>query len=953
MNLSRLTLWGVATVIYLAVLAIRPGTPIAGAMSLSVFIVWPLLAAAACLGTRRRVAPASQRGWALFGAACITWSAGSGLWSVGTPLLGVAADLLYVVYCLLCIAAATSFPLPQQRLRTRRLVRLDVVVVALTVGITYWTWVVPVYNAARTHGSLLGATWMAVNAVFLAVVLVRATRGQAGRRVVWALTVGATLALTGADAIYQLQLIDLSYRIGQPLDGLWAVGFVTLGAAALHRRTYPAARSMVGSATTLGGDIVVYGATCAAGLTLIWRGAADGLTPFILISAVLLVAASTLRHIAIAADYADLTRRLQDTTQELGETLASYQTALRVGRVAAWEWRAADDRVRWSPHSEQILGAAPAAFPEWLAMVHPDDRAMARARVVGALRGAQPYDMELRIVRPDGAILWIAATATVERGDDGRATAMVGNIIDITPRKVSELELQETTALLEHVMTASPIHIFAGTVVAGRYEPSYVSENISRLLGGRVDDYRNGDRAWDRLVHPDDLELAVASNRRAIAEGHSEHEVRMRHADGRYLWFRTVLRVTPSDGAGPQGYVGCIIDVTAYRHTEQQLRQAQKMEAVGQLAGGIAHDFNNLLTAVSGYAEQAQTHTGAGTPAHAALREVLVATSQAATLVDQLLTFSRRQEVRACDLDVRAAVAGMAGILRTSLGDAIDLRILTGATCGSVRLPAGQLEQLLLNLTVNARDAMPRGGSLTITACDVRLEPATAGHHGLAAGPYVAIDVSDSGEGMSQETLAHAFEPFFTTKPVGSGTGLGLATVYGIVTQAGGAVTIDSIPGGGTTASVLLPAVEAVPAPSAEPPAPGRVEHGRRATVLLVEDQPQVRALVTAALEREGHRVVAAGDGLEALERLSACQAPPDLLLTDVVMPGMNGVDLAEQVTAARPDVPVIFMSGFADIPAPQLTGGHTFLRKPFSIAELRATVAAALSSEAGVPVTS
>jgi signal transduction histidine kinase/ActR/RegA family two-component response regulator len=397
--------------------------------------------------------------------------------------------------------------------------------------------------------------------------------------------------------------------------------------------------------------------------------------------------------------------------------------------------------------------------------------------------------------------------------------------------------------------------------------------------------------------------------------------------------FPVEISLSPVDTpAGRQVFV-TIVDTTERKRLELDLRQAQKMESIGQLAGGIAHDFNNLLTAIRGYGELARAELRAGDPAASDLDQVLVAADRAAELTRQLLAFSRRQVLQPRVLDVGEAVGRLAPMLRRLLGEHIDLAVEGTHGLSHVRVDPGQLEQVIVNLAVNARDAMLQGGQLTIETADVEFgADYAATHPEVVAGRYVVLAVSDTGSGMDEETRARAFEPFFTTKEPGRGTGMGLATVHGIVKQSGGFIDVYSEPGRGTTFRIHFPRVDepvtADGGPSEAPKSSGTE------TILLVEDDAAVRAYARRALRAHGYTVAEAANGAQALALATQPGARIDLLMTDVAMPAMNGPELAERLRSERPGLRVLYVSGFAEdhfgrsaIPAEDVA----FLPKPFS----------------------
>jgi two-component system cell cycle sensor histidine kinase/response regulator CckA len=372
----------------------------------------------------------------------------------------------------------------------------------------------------------------------------------------------------------------------------------------------------------------------------------------------------------------------------------------------------------------------------------------------------------------------------------------------------------------------------------------------------------------------------------------------------------------------------------ALRQSEKQFRQSQKMEAVGRLAGGIAHDFNNLLTIIMGYSQVLLTELGPQHPLRGKIEETLKAGERAATLIRQLLTFSRKQSLDPKILSLNTAVTSLESLLRRLIGEDIQLVSKLDPTNGRLRADQAQLEQVLVNLVVNARDAMPKGGTLTIETAQVELTRSPVYHlTPLPPGPYVRLAVSDTGCGMDRMTQSHIFEPFFTTKGEGKGSGLGLSTVFGIVTQSGGAIDVTSRVGHGTRFDLYFPSVESDILTTAPTQPLGQPQRGTE-TILLVEDEPSVRTLVRDELRKLGYRVVEAKNGVEACLLATQQAASLQLLLTDVVMPGMGGRELAQHLSVIKPDLRTLFISGYMDdvgIMAGQEEGTSSFLQKPFT----------------------
>jgi len=547
----------------------------------------------------------------------------------------------------------------------------------------------------------------------------------------------------------------------------------------------------------------------------------------------------------------------------------------------------------------------------------------ARDGVVEAVQSGRESPYEAEGLRRDGS-RFVGELIGRMAPYRGRLVRMAA-IRDVTERKRAEAALQSSERQLREVVDNAPI-VFFSWDPEGRF---LLSEGRGLEALGLKPGEVVGRTVFE--VYREHPEL-LASARRALAgEAFSAPaEIGGQRFD---VWYSPVR-----DARGTlTGVIGVATDVTEKQVLEAQLRQAQKMEAVGRLAGGIAHDFNNLLTAILSYADFLLGGLGADHPAREDAEEVRRAALKAADLTRQLLAFSRRQVLQPKLIDLNAVVIEMEKLLRRLIGEDVTLHTALGGNLGVVRADPSQVEQVIVNLAVNARDAMPRGGTLTIATANADADEVRG--HGrvvVAPGRYVMLRMSDSGEGMDAATRARLFEPFFTTKEQGRGTGLGLATVYGIVKQSGGYIWVESEAGRGSAFTIYLPCVEAAAVPAGAA-APRREAASGEETILLVEDDDAVRSLTRRTLVGQGYRVIEAANAAEALRAAAAHEGPLDLLLTDIVMPGMNGRELAEALVTTRPGTALLFVSGYTDdaLIRGETDGAAPFLQKPFSSAAL------------------
>jgi two-component system cell cycle sensor histidine kinase/response regulator CckA len=528
--------------------------------------------------------------------------------------------------------------------------------------------------------------------------------------------------------------------------------------------------------------------------------------------------------------------------------------------------------------------------------------------------------------------------------------ASVGGQIAIAiDRKRAEEELRSAETRFRTLVEQLPaITYVAEFGAAGPW--SYVSPQIETLLGFSSEEWMTDPEAWVKCLHSEDRERVLGEEEQSWQSGEPfRSEYRMIARDGRVLWCRDEATVMSDQAENKNLMLGVIHDITQSRHLEEQLRQSQKMEAVGRLAGGVAHDFNNLLMVIKGNSEMILDQLGATERSRKNAGEIDKAADKAASLTRQLLAFSRMQVIQPKLLDLSGVVGEMAKMLERLIGDDIELNIVSSEQLGTVKADQGQIEQVLMNLVINGRDAMADGGELTIELKNVVLDEAyVIGHAGVPPGNYVMMAVSDTGVGMDAETQAHIFEPFFTTKKLGKGTGLGLATVYGVVKQNSGYVWVYSEPGRGTTFRIYLPQVEQAAGSPERSRTGGAPLHGSE-TILLVEDQDAIRDLAREFLKGSGYTILEARDGIEALQVAERHPGQIDLLLTDVMMPRMGGSELAERLANLRPQIRVIYMSGYAEYEkdSRKLADSENItLQKPFALDTLARKIREILAAQ-------
>jgi PAS domain S-box-containing protein len=516
-----------------------------------------------------------------------------------------------------------------------------------------------------------------------------------------------------------------------------------------------------------------------------------------------------------------------------------------------------------------------------------------------------------------------------------RASHLAGIAIE-RDRFKAELHAAETRyrALVERLPAITYI---AEVGAEGRWH--YVSPQIQSILGFSQAEWTSEPVQWLSRVHSEDQEVALAAEKRFQTDGLYKAEYRMFARDGRVLWFRDEAVLLDAPDSKVPLMQGVLYDITEHKRLEEQFRQAQKMEAVGQLAGGVAHDFNNLLMLIQAHNERIQSRVSPGDPGHADALEIQKAVIRAAALTGQLLAFSRKQLLQPKVMDLEPVLAEVGRMLSRLLEENIQLRIETDQNLATVKIDQGQIEQALLNLAVNARDAMPQGGTLIISARNLSVEKSEVWSDGsLPPGEYVKLTVSDTGCGMSADVQAHIFEPFFTTKPPDKGTGLGLSMVYGVIKQSGGSILVSSKVGRGSSFEIYIPRVEGVASSSQETTFFSGLAKGTE-TILLVEDQAGIREVLSEALQRAGYTILQAADGQEALSLVKDYQSPIHLVITDLMMPNMGGRELVSIVAQLRPDIRTLYISGYAELFLPHPESSDPILQKPFSLTTLTVQV--------------
>jgi PAS domain S-box-containing protein len=638
---------------------------------------------------------------------------------------------------------------------------------------------------------------------------------------------------------------------------------------------------------------------------------------------------------------------VQERTAALADANIHLQEAQRLANLGSWSWDIAQDRILWSDQLYDIYGIPRGQFggkvSEFLNFVHPDDRAQVKGSIESALRAGGRFSHEERIQRGDGSIRHLQSTGEVVCDASGTPVRMLGICLDVTGRKDAERALRQSEQSFRLLLKG--VRDYAIYMLDPQGQVLTWNAGAARIKGYAADEIVG--RHY-RIFFPEEARAAGEPERAletAAREGQCEWEGWHVRKDGSRFFAATVIDPIHNDAEELVGFAKVTRDITeqhaaqiALEETREQLAQAQKMEALGQLTGGVAHDFNNLLMIVSGYAQILQGRL-ADAKNLQAVEAIRAATARGEKLTRQLLAFSRRQQLTPVVVDLRQRIDIVRDMLAPSLAGNIELVCDIEDKIWPVEVDLGELELALVNIAVNARDAMPDGGSIKLTARNVVLKAGSAA--GALEGDFVALAIIDSGTGMAPDVIARVFEPFYTTKPVGKGTGLGLSQVHGFALQSGGAATVSSQLGEGTVVTIYLPRSRASLTVHV---VDGRIGAGEeaRGTVLLVEDSREVAEVTETLFEQLGYRVVRAENAAEALRHLQQ-GIHFDLLFTDIVMPGpMGGVALAQACRDSYPGIAVLLTTGYTD--AAQLAGDRfDILRKPYELAALELAVEAVL----------
>jgi two-component system, cell cycle sensor histidine kinase and response regulator CckA len=629
-------------------------------------------------------------------------------------------------------------------------------------------------------------------------------------------------------------------------------------------------------------------------------------------------------------------KKAQDLAESTRERLSM---ALEASGLSLWDCDFESGQVYLGPGWSTMLGGEPEAkfstMRELLSITHPDDKDLVYKVAVQMAAGETArYREQFRVQDSKGDWVWVESTGkVVERDQAGHAVRAIGTNLDISERKRAEARAQESEERLRLALSAADMGMWEWDMATNR---ATGDTSLYRILGVARDHFDGTLEECKAMIHPEDLDLCCESAKILVESKQPVHvEFRIFAPGGDVRWLSATGSVTLDVSGKAVRFQGLAQDITVRHELEEQLRRGQKMEALGQLAGGVAHDFNNLLTVIRGHAELLHSEVPPGTSVMRNATAIEKATDRAAAITRQLLAFGRKQVLQPRELDLTVVVPEISDMLRKLIGANIDLQIHLAAESLWVKADEGQIEQVVVNLIVNARDAMPDGGTVTVETSRVNVgQDLVKWKATLPEGNYVRLAVRDTGMGMDAATQARIFDPFFTTKAAGKGTGLGLSTVYGIVRQSGGWISVESEPGKGASFEVYLREVPAPPAPQRKEPAARRGAHGTE-TILLADDEAGIREMTVEYLSGKGYTVLAAEHGKRAIEIAQAHEGPIHVLVTDAMMPGIDGVTLARRVCEIRPGIKVLYVSGYSggtSVLQAVIERGEAFLQKPFML---------------------
>jgi len=897
------------------------------------------LSSATLILIRARTMSSGRTPWLLMGSMQLLWAVGDLVWLGYEHVLHQPApypSIADVFYLAAYPVAMVGFVLFMRRRAGRQtaIVFKDALIVALLVGLSAWQLVVQPYLQASgllSSGDIVGISYPIMDVLLLAATAALFVGPGANSPSNRLLVIGVTSVLFG-DGMYSFGWLNGSYYTGIWYDAAFLLGYVLFAAAASH----PAADALEKdrSVESLGRHFrllfVVGSATTAILAFEYFRGAH--------ISPLPLVTVGGGSFLLAVARIGALYRHSQIQIKAATESEGRYRSLLDHASDAIFiveNGRYVDVNDRASEligYARADLLAAPV---ESLTPQHEKELA---AEGLERARAGETVIQERHLIHKDGSQILVEASGRIL--PDGRYQSIVRDIQD---RRAAEEALRRNEELLRKVFDSG----ISGMALASMdWRLLQVNSTFATMLGyepGEMEGFSLRD-----LTHPDERDTSL-DGIAALVEGATEEvklEKRYQHRAGHWVWTNVSLMIA-HDKDGTNFTVAHVLDISHSKALEESLRQGQMMEAVGQLAGGVAHDFNNLLSVIQNFTRFVYETMDPTDPNRKDLEEVLKAGDRGAGLVRQLLTMARRERSATEIVDVNELLSDMSVLLRRTVRQSISLDVQLSPYGPHVEMDRSQLEQILLNLTVNASDAMPGGGELILRTEVVKLSPEESDLAQVTPGEYVRVRAHDTGTGMSPEVRLRIFEPFFSTKERGAGTGLGLATVYGIVTRGGGGITVDSEIDQGTTFDVFLPVVGRGREEAIHPSSRISLK-GHDACVLVVDDEDGVRAIVQRILESNGYRVLSASNLSEALEISDKGGSPIRAVVTDVVMPNGSGFELVEQLRLQRPGLPALYISGYSGdvLTAHGLVGGDRYVSKPFKPDEILSALSAVIEHE-------